>query len=328
MQVVSPLSHLCWNVILHRQLDVIPVKSKRCSHSLDSVSTDREENVFLVDWPPKYMCGCVANAAPGKDSVHGARMTSRLEVEKLLKYLKEHPPPSPESRGDVTVDPDGAINEWLEAAEEMFTSNDEASDEEDSVMNEEDDVVVVEETEEEYEEDTEVESEDEDAEMLINQIKMVGYQWDDYTIDYVFPPNRTFHFHFRATLHGSNRTYRSGQWYPSLHKLYCMGCMHEIIQRRMQAGELLSYIGKAVTLTSDQDGKIIIPYWFRPAFFLTEDDLFYAERETLMNLIASMELPVFHNDHRLLWEFHCSLCFKNLFTESVTDVTTYANELV
>jgi hypothetical protein len=325
MQVVSPLSYMCWNVIEQNQLDVIPVKSRRCTHSLDSAKREDDENVFLLDWPPKYTCGCVASAAPGKDSVHGARMTSRFEVEKLLKYLREHPPPVEE----VTVDPDAVIEDWLEAAEEMFTSNDEASDGEDSVMNELDDVFVVEETEAESEdEETEVESEDEDAEMLINQIPMVGYQWDDYTINYVFRPNRTFHFHFRATLHGNPRTYRTGQWHPSMHKLYCMNCMGEIIRRRMQAGELLSYIGQAVTLCSGPDGKIIIPYWFRPAFFLTEDDLFYAERETLMNLIAGMELPMLHNEHRLLWEFHCSSCFKNLFTESVTDVTMHSNELV
>ena len=306
-EVVENLNHLCWNVIENSRMNVVPFKSVRCTHELETVE-EKEANVFLDVWPPTFSCGCVANAGDGRLSRRARRMPSRAQIEELLKYLEENPPPL--SADQTTTNPDPYIERWLQAAERIHESDGEDVP---------DDVVVVEETEEESEDDEEI---------PISDIEMIGYQFEDYRMDYIFEPGKTYHFHVQAFLHGHMNRYISGQWHPSLHKLYCMSCMRSVNRGRMRAGEPLKFIGEAFNLTSDENGTIVIPYWFRPGFFLSDSGNDQVAREDLMDLIASMVLPRFSGSRRLRWEFHCSFCWKNLFTECVSDVTLYAIEHV
>ena len=304
-KVVDKLSLLCWNVLKDSHMNVIPVKSICCNHEVQPVA-DQPSEIYLNEWPPTFACGCVADARDGKLSRSGRLMPRWEEIEELLEYLKKNPPPPMETTTTTTTNPDPHIERWLHAAEEMYQSDE--------------DLVVVQETEDD---DDEAESEDEE-EMDISSIEMTGYQFPDYTMNYEFEADKTYHFHIQAYLHGHARRYRSGDWHPSLHKLYCMSCMASVNGGSLRAGEPLKFIGQSFNLTSDENGEIIIPYWFRPAYFLSDSGDDQGRRETLMDLISSMVLPRFAHSRQLRWEFHCSFCRKNLFTECVSDVTLYA----
>lgn len=292
-KVVETLSLLCWNVIEASRMNVVPEKSVRCKHEIGAVE-DTEPAVYLEGWPPTFACGCVANARDGRLVKRGRRMPEWSEVDSLLKYLEKNPAPRELPRVEVTENPDPYIERWLNAAEEMHASEEE---------------------EEEYE----------DVDIPISQILMVRYQRGDYRMESIFEPNRTFHFHIRALLHGHYNRYIAGRWHTSLHKLYCMSCVDSVNRRRLRAGEPLKFIGEAFNLTSDARGFITIPYWFRPSFFLSDIPGMEYERETLADLIGGLVLPSLGRAYQVRWEFHCSSCYKNIFTENVSDVTYHAN---
>lgn len=291
-KVVAPLSFLCWNVIENARLNVVTEKSRRCSHEIATAASS-EAPLFLDTWPPTFVCGCVANACDARLARQGRRMPAWSQVESLMKYLEENPPPREVADAEVTEDPDPYIERWLEAAEEMHPS-----DEED-----------------EYE----------DEDIRISLVKMVRYQSGDYRMECRFEPNRTFHFHVRALLHGHYNRYIAGRWHTSLHKLYCMSCVAAVNRSRRRTGEPLKFIGEAFNLTTDARGFITIPYWFRPSFFLSDIPGLETERETVADLIAALVLPALGRAYQLRWEFHCSSCYCNIFTENVSDVTYHVN---
>ena len=119
-EVVENLNHLCWNVIENSRMNVVPFKSVRCTHELETVE-EKEANVFLDVWPPTFSCGCVANAGDGRLSRRARRMPSRAQIEELLKYLEENPPPL--SADQTTTNPDPYIERWLQAAERIHESD-------------------------------------------------------------------------------------------------------------------------------------------------------------------------------------------------------------
>lgn len=155
----------------------------------------------------------------------------------------------------------------------------------------------------------------------IKNIIMTTVWWDDYVIDHRFRPHNIYVFNLRYYLKGDLNNYCTpGSWSPSLLKVLCQDCETEDVLIRNLTP--LLFFSKTLTLTADQNGKITIPYDQRPGWFLTSNRGFANVRESLMIRVSEMRLPMFMNFTNL-WEFHCSQCYVNLFTERVVNRTRY-----
>ena len=285
-EVIKNLNTLCWELVAKLEMKVIPVRPKKCNHYFGSVIMSGQE--LLNYFPPMWSCGCMADGMHPAHANRGTRRTHPSQVEALEMELRE-----------IRVERENrAVLEQALRSREVLPP---------SPRLDQENVLPINETAAEV--------------AAIRNIIMNTLWWDDYVIDHRFRPHNTYVFSLRCHLRGDLETYCTvGMWNPARLKLLCHDCATEDLL--VQHLEPLLFFAENVTLTSDGEGIITIPYNQRPGWYLTTATAFANVRESLMFIISEMRLPMFMNFANL-WEFHCSQCYVNLFTERVVNRSRY-----
>ena len=282
-KVVDKLSILCWELMCKLNMNVIPVRRRGCSHSLESILNESETELFSWEMPPIWKCGCIADGMHGSHALKCRKRVTPAQVEEL----------------EMEIRMDQAnrkrIADALRSREVLPPSP----------MLDQENVLPRNETAAEV--------------AAIRHIVMNTDWWDDYVIDHRFRPNNTYTFSLKCYLKGDRQSYWTvGLWHPDRLKLLCQWCNDEdLLVRDLES---LFCFHQDVILTADGEGVMTIPYTDRPSWYLTSHQSFNHVRERLMLRIAEMRLPRFMNICNL-WEFHCSQCYVNLFTERVVNTT-------
>ena len=268
-------------------MQVVPVRPVRCLHTGMSVNKG-ELDLFLTHMPPRWLCGCIADGMHPADVSKCRKRPHPAQVEELEMQLIE-----------IRVQRQNrALLEQALRAREVLPP---------SPLLDQENVLPINETAAEN--------------AAIRNIIMNTLWWDDFVIDHRFRPHNTYVFSLRCHLRGDLETYCTvGRWNPVGLKLLCHDCATEDIL--VQHLDPLLFFAENITLTSDGEGIITIPYNKRPGWYLTSASAFSGVRENLMVIISEMRLPMYLN-FRNLWEFHCSQCYVNLFTERVVNRSRY-----
>lgn len=160
----------------------------------------------------------------------------------------------------------------------------------------------------------------------IEEIRAILMQFDqkgNYIINHRFRPLNLYRFHVTAFLRGDRASYLAGRWSPGKHQLLCRTCARWCDEEPIQDGEKLYFVDYTIQMRSSADGLVVIPYYARPSYYLTETKDFVENRDELAEEISNMFLDKYDDKDFICWEFHCYHCYVNLFTKNVINVTGY-----
>lgn len=165
--------------------------------------------------------------------------------------------------------------------------------------------------------------------MEIVEIRRMLMQFDqqgNYLMNHRFRPGDWYRFHVTAFLCGDRASYLDGRWTSSCQKLMCRLCARGHDEELIQDGDRLYFVDYTIQLRANAEGLVVIPYYGRPSHYLTESKHFVVNRDELVEKISKMYLDQAGDENFICWEFHCSLCYVNLFTKNVINVSGYVNQ--
>jgi hypothetical protein len=162
----------------------------------------------------------------------------------------------------------------------------------------------------------------------IDEIRDVIMQYESqghYMVNHRFRPGDWYRFHVTAFMCGDRDSYLTGRWNVRRHKLLCRLCARWRDENPLVGGACLTYVDFTIQLKAGAEGLVSIPYYGRPSHFLAEARHFVENRDELVERISKMYLEKYADKEFICWEFHCSLCYVNLFTKNVINVSEYIN---
>lgn len=155
----------------------------------------------------------------------------------------------------------------------------------------------------------------EEEDLNIENLQFTERQWPLIELPFDVVPLDRYRVKFKCNVKGNTLSFFTGDINTLNHHVYCDRCAPHYGWQ-----SAIGYVSESIILTASALGRLSIPNYMRPSFYILIENAFNDDKFEIMDYMS--HLTVNCGGIELMWELHCSSCFESLIysIENVSEI--------